>query len=105
MSAMSANHRNPIATASGVIAIAALTLTFAPFVLLKNSGYSAVLLVLLGAPLGVLAIVLGAIGLFRSSKLDGKGAPAAVIGVVGGIVAPLGSLAWLFSPGCSLTGC
>jgi hypothetical protein len=82
MSAKSANHRNPTATASCVTAI-----------------------VLLGAPLGVLAIVLGAIGLYRSSKLDGKGAPVALIGVVGGIVAPVGSLAWLFSPGCSLPGC
>jgi hypothetical protein len=88
-----------VANASGVIAIIALTLAFIPQLAVLGSG--GVALILLAVPVGICAIVLGAVGLFRGHRLGGVGVPMAILGVAGGLVAAAGSMVWLFSPGCS----
>jgi len=106
MSETAARQPNTAANAAGAIAIVALVLTFVPLMgLLSVVGNTGLLLMVLAIPLSITAIVLGAIGLFRSSAHGGTGIPMACLGVIGGIVAPLGSLTWLFSPGCSIPGC
>ena len=105
MSETPARQPNTAANAAGAIAIVALVLTFAPLLgLLSEFGYAGLLLMLLAVPLSITAIVLGAIGLNRYSAF-GNGLPMACLGLFGGIIAPAGSLIWLFSPGCSIPGC
>jgi hypothetical protein len=98
MSETAARQRNTAAIAASAIAIVALVLTFVPLMgLLSVLGYTGLLLMFLAIPLSIAAIVLGAVGLVRSSALGGIGVPMACLGIIGGIVAPLGSLAWLLA--------
>lgn len=87
-----------VANASGVIAIIAVILAFIPQLPVLGSG--GVVLILLALPVGLSAIVLGAVGLYRGHRLGDVGVPMAILGVGGGLVAAVGSLVWLFSPGC-----
>ena len=74
MSETAARQPNTAANAAGAIAIVALVLTFVPLMgLLSVLGNTGLLLMVLAIPLSIMAIVLGAIGLFRSSAHDGTG--------------------------------
>ena len=87
-----------VANAGGVIAITAVILAFIPRLAVLGSG--GVALILLALPVGVAAIVLGAVGLYRGYRRGGVGVPMAILGVAGGLIAAVGSFVWLFSPGC-----
>lgn len=92
---------NGIATTGGVMGIIALIVVIMPLIhpVTSAAGWGGVVLIFLAFPLGVAALVLGLIGFARAYRPGGVGAPMAVIGMLGGSLAAVVSLAWWFSPG------